>query len=154
MSKNSWCYVKEQDYKTAESLIHDLVDVVSKNGALLLNIGPRADGTIPEPEQEILREIGRWLAVNGEAVYGTRPWRVYGEGPTEVPEGAFTDTSRAAFTADDFRFTQKDGVIYAICLARPQTRGAHPRAGAGSEGPSVRSVESAGACRRTGVAPG
>ena len=94
VSKNSWCYVKEQDYKTAESLIHDLVDVVSKNGALLLNIGPRADGTIPEPEQEILREIGRWLAVNGEAIYGTRPWRVYGEGPTEVPEGAFTDTDQ------------------------------------------------------------
>lgn len=117
VSKNSWCYVQEQDYKTPESLIHDLIDVVSKNGALLLNIGPRADGTIPEPEQEILREIGRWLAVNGEAIYGTRPWRVFGEGPTEVPEGAFTDTNRAAFTAEDFRFTQKDGAIYAICLA-------------------------------------
>jgi alpha-L-fucosidase len=120
VSKNSWSYVVEQDYKTAESLIHDLVDVVSKNGALLLNIGPRADGTIPEPEQEILRTIGRWLAVNGEAIYGTRPWRIYGEGPTEVPEGAFTDTARAPFTAEDFRFTQKDGAIYAVCLARPQ----------------------------------
>lgn len=120
VSKNSWCYVAEQDYKTAESLIHDLVDVVSKNGALLLNIGPRPDGTIPEPEQEILREIGGWLAVNGEAIYGTRPWRQYGEGPTEVPEGAFTDTDRAPFTAEDFRFTHKDGAIYAICLAQPR----------------------------------
>ena len=119
VSKNSWSYVVPQDYKTAESLIQDLVDVVSKNGALLLNIGPRADGTIPEPEQAILREIGAWLAVNGEAIYGTRPWRVYGEGPTEVSEGAFTDTKRAAFTAADFRFTTKGNTLYAICLAWP-----------------------------------
>jgi alpha-L-fucosidase len=119
VAKNSWSYTMDQDYKTAESLIHDLIDVVSKNGALLLNIGPRADGTIPEAEQEILREIGRWLRVNGDAIYGTRPWRVFGEGPTEVPEGAFTDTTRAAFTANDFRFTQKASAIYAICLAAP-----------------------------------
>jgi alpha-L-fucosidase len=119
VAKNSWSYVVPQDYKTAESLVQDLVDVVSKNGALLLNIGPRADGTIPEPEQEILREIGRWLAVNGEAIYGTRPWRIYGEGPTEVVEGAFTDTQRAPFTAADFRFTTKGDVLYAICLAWP-----------------------------------
>jgi alpha-L-fucosidase len=119
VSKNSWGYIAQQEYKTAESLIHDLVDVVSKNGALLLNVGPRADGTIPEPEQEILREIGRWLAVNGEAIYGTRPWHTFGEGPTEVPEGAFTDTDRAGFTAEDFRFTQTDGVLYAVCLAWP-----------------------------------
>ena len=144
VSKNSWCYVKEQDYKTAESLIHDLVDVVSKNGALLLNIGPRADGTIPEPEQEILREIGRWLAVNGEAIYGARPWRVYGEGPTEVPEGAFTDTHRAAFTAKDIRFTQKDGAIYAICLARPQSEAHIQALAAGNGAPSVRSVNMLG----------
>ncbi|MBK8048081.1 MAG: alpha-L-fucosidase [Anaerolineales bacterium] len=119
VSKNSWCFVENQDYKTATSLIQDLVDVVSKNGALLLNIGPRPDGVIPEPEQAILLEIGRWLAVNGDAIYGTRPWRVYGEGPTEVPEGAFTDTNRAAFTARDFRFTTKGNELYAICLDWP-----------------------------------
>ena len=76
ISKNSWGYVLEQDYKTARDLIGDLIDVVSKNGALLLNIGPRPDGTIPEPEQEILRGIGRWLKTNGEAIYGTRPFSV------------------------------------------------------------------------------
>ena len=121
ISKNSWGYVKNQNYKTAASLIHDLVDIVSKNGALLLNIGPRPDGTIPEPEQEILREIGRWLAVNGEAVYGTRPWKVFGEGPTEVVEGSFKDTQRPAFTSQDIRFTTKGDTLYAIVLAVPNS---------------------------------
>jgi alpha-L-fucosidase len=120
VSKNSWGYVEDQDYKTPESLIHDLADIVSKNGALLLNIGPRPDGTIPEPEQEILLEIGRWLEVNGEAIYGTRPWKVYGEGPTEVFEGPFQDTRRTGFTARDVRFTAKGDVLYAIVLGWPE----------------------------------
>jgi alpha-L-fucosidase len=120
VSKNSWGYVEDQDYKTPESLIHDLADIVSKNGALLLNIGPRPDGTIPEPEQEILLEIGRWLEVNGEAIYGTRPWKVYGEGPTEVFEGPFQDTRRTGFTARDVRFTTKGDVLYAIVLGWPE----------------------------------
>jgi alpha-L-fucosidase len=102
-------------------LIQDLIDVVSKNGALLLNIGPRADGTIPEPEQAILRTIGRWLAINGEAIYSTRPWKIYGEGPTEVAAGAFTDTQRAPFTSADIRFTCKANTLYALFLARPDT---------------------------------
>jgi alpha-L-fucosidase len=119
ISKNSWGYVLEQDYKTAGSIICDLVDIVSKNGALLLNIGPRPDGTIPEEEQAILREIGGWLRLNGEAIYATRPWSVYGEGPTRVKEGSFTDTKREAYTAHDIRFTCKDSGLYAIVLNRP-----------------------------------
>jgi len=93
---------------------------VSKNGCLLLNIGPRADGSIPEPEQAILREIGGWLAANGEAIYGTRPWTLFGEGPTEVTEGAFTDTQRSAFTAQDLRFTTQGETLYAIAMAWPE----------------------------------
>jgi alpha-L-fucosidase len=119
VSKNSWGYIKDQDYKTAGDIIGDLVDIVSKNGALLLNIGPRPDGTIPEPEQVMLREIGGWLAVNGEAIYGTRPWQLFGEGPTEIGEGSFIDTQRTAFTGQDIRFTTKDNALYAICLAWP-----------------------------------
>ena len=119
VSKNSWGYVNNQDYKTAGSIVGDLVDIVSKNGALLLNIGPRPDGTIPEPEEAMLRDIGRWLAVNGEAIYGTRPWTTFGEGPTEVNEGQFTDTKRQAFTSQDIRFTTKGNVLYAICLDWP-----------------------------------
>jgi alpha-L-fucosidase len=120
-SKNSWGYVKNQEYKRAGSIIGDLVDIVSKNGALLLNIGPRPDGTIPDEEQELLLEIGRWMAVNGEAIYDSRPWRVYGEGPTRVLEGSFTDTNRNAFSGDDIRFTTRGDTLYAIVLAWPKT---------------------------------
>jgi alpha-L-fucosidase len=127
VAKNSWGYTEDNAYKAPADLIGDLVDIVAKNGALLLNIGPRADGTIPEEDAAILREIGAWLRVNGEAVYGTRPWRVYGEGPTEIPEGAFTDTRRAGFTPRDIRFTRRtatdQGVerttLYATALAVP-----------------------------------
>lgn len=119
VAKNSWGYVANQDYKTAGDIIGDLIDIVSKNGALLLNIGPRPDGTIPEPEQALLHEIGQWLRVNGEAIYNTRPWKVFGEGPTEVVEGSFNDIKRNAFTAQDFRFTQNGDCLYAISLAKP-----------------------------------
>lgn len=121
VGKNSWCYVKNPDYKTSTSLIHDLVDIVSKNGALLLYIGPRPDGTIPEGDGQILLDIGRWLAINGEAIYGTRPWNIFGEGPTEVIDGAFQDTKRAEFTSRDVRLTTKGETLYAIILDWPES---------------------------------
>lgn len=121
VSKTSWGYVTNHDYKTVDSLVDDLVDIVSKNGCLLLNIGPRPDGTIPEVEQQMLREIGQWLGANGEAIYGTRPWRIFGEGPTAVIEGPFADTKRKAFTAEDIRFTRKGDTLYAIALAWPDS---------------------------------
>ena len=120
VSKNSWGYIENHDYKTAGSIVTDLVDIVSKNGALLLNIGPRADGSIPEPEQAMLLETGQWLQVNGEAIFGTRPWKVFGEGPTEVVSGSFSDTKRAAFTAEDIRFTRQGDTLYAIALGWPE----------------------------------
>lgn len=119
VAKNSWGYIDGLDYKKAGDVIGDLVDVVSKNGALLLNIGPRPDGSIPDGDIQILRDIGQWLTVNGEAIYDTRPAKVYGEGPTEVSEGAFTDTHRQSFTGEDLRFTTKENVLYAIALAWP-----------------------------------
>jgi alpha-L-fucosidase len=122
VSKTSWGYVSNHEYKTVDSIVDDLVDVVSKNGSLLLNIGPRPDGTIPEPEEKMLREIGRWLSVNGEAIYGTRPFGVYGEGPTAVLEGPFSDTKRKPFTPADIRFTTRDGKLYAIVLDWPADR--------------------------------
>jgi alpha-L-fucosidase len=119
VSKNSWGYVTNQDYKASDAIVDDLIDIVSKNGSLLLNIGPKPDGTIPEPEQRMLREIGQWLGANGEAIYGTRPWTIFGEGPTAVIEGPFADTRRKPFTAEDIRFTKKGDTIYAIALAWP-----------------------------------
>ena len=94
VSRNSWGYIDGHDYKPVTSKPHDLVDIVSKHGAVLLKIGPRADGTIPEAEVSMLRHLGAWLAVNGKAVYGTRPWKVFGEGPTDVVGGSCNDTKR------------------------------------------------------------
>ena len=121
VSKNSWGYVTNHQFKDVDTIVDDLVDIVSKNGTLLLNIGPRADGTIPEHEQEMLRCIGGWLKINGEAIYGTRPWRKFGEGPTAVVAGSFADVKRAAFTGEDIRFTTKDDTLYAIALAWPES---------------------------------
>ncbi len=120
VSTNSWGYVQEQRYKSATSIIGDLVDIVSKNGALLLNVGPQPDGTIPEPEQALLLDIGHWLALNGEAIYATRPWKVFGEGPTQVVAGSFNDTKREPFTAADVRYTTRGTTLYAILLGWPE----------------------------------
>ncbi len=115
----SWGYINDEKFRTADSLVDDLIDIVSKNGALLLNIGPRPDGTIPEEVQNILLAIGRWLSVNGEAIYGTRPFEVYGEGPTEVLAGGFTDAKSQPFTGQDIRYTTKGKTLYAIALDWP-----------------------------------
>lgn len=117
VSTTSWSYVEGQHRKRAIDLIGDLMDIVSKNGALLLNIGPKADGTISDEETTLLESMGAWLAVNGEAVYGTRPWIVSGEGPTTVADGGFTDTQRQEFTDHDIRFTTARGDLYATVLA-------------------------------------
>ncbi|HVM74625.1 MAG TPA: alpha-L-fucosidase [Candidatus Saccharimonadales bacterium] len=119
VSNKSWGYIENDTFKSPEFIVHQLVDIVSKNGNLLLNIGPRSDGTIPEPVQQVLRAIGGWLKVNGEAIYGTRPWRIYGEGPTKVIEGSFHDEDTRPYTAEDFRFTTKGNVLYAIELGWP-----------------------------------
>ncbi|MCW0403803.1 alpha-L-fucosidase [Xanthomonas sacchari] len=119
VSNASWGYVENDTYKTPTFIIHMLVDVVSKNGNLMLNIGPRADGSIPDTERAILLSIGKWLKTNGEAIYDSTPWRSYGEGPTEVVGGTFQDTKTKPYTPEDFRFTTGHGALYAIELGWP-----------------------------------
>jgi len=119
VSNKSWGYIKDDTFKSPEFVVHQLIDIVSKNGNLLLNIGPRSDGTIPDEVQQVLLDVGAWLNVNGEAIYGTRPWRIYGEGPTKVAAGSFHDTDTTRYTAEDFRFTTKGNVLYAIGLDWP-----------------------------------
>lgn len=114
VSKRSWGYIKDNEFKEPSQLICDFIDIVSKNGSMLLNIGPAPDGTIVKEEADILREIGRWLSVNGEGIYGTTYWKKFGEGEVNVEEGFFKDNDNKGYTEKDFRFTYKDGCIYAF----------------------------------------
>ncbi|MDB5692427.1 MAG: alpha-L-fucosidase [Alphaproteobacteria bacterium] len=107
-------------YKSAKLVVQRLCDVVSKNGNLLLSIPVRGSGAIDEDEEQILADLARWFAANGEAIYGTRPWRVYGEGPTRPKSGFMNESEAPPFTSADIRFTAKDGVLNAALLDWPE----------------------------------
>ena len=119
ISNRSWGYLEHDEFKSPEFIVHQLIDIVSKNGNLLLNIGPRPDGTIPDEVQNTLLDVGAWLKQNGEAIYDTTPWKIYGEGPTKVLPGFGHDVDTKPYTPQDFRFTQKGITLYAIEMAWP-----------------------------------
>jgi alpha-L-fucosidase len=116
VSPSTWCYVQGIGYFTTQQLLHSFIDRISKGGTMLLNIAPMADGTIPSQQQSILLGFGDWLGRFGEAIYSTRAWSVYGEGPTQMGGGAFTGDK--AGTPQDIRFTrsQDNTVLYATAL--------------------------------------
>jgi alpha-L-fucosidase len=120
IGNNSWGYAAGNTFKDARYVITNLIDIVSKNGNLLLNIGPRSDGTITDEETTVLLQTGKWLEMNGEAIYGSRPWILFGEGPTESASGSFADQKKP-FTAEDIRFTTKPGLLYLITLGLPKS---------------------------------
>jgi|GEM_PF-194858 len=120
VSSSSWGYTENQQYKTPDRLVDDLVDIVSKNGCLLLNVGPRPDGTIPQEDQAILKAIGGWLKINGESIYNTTHWKVFGEGPTGVSTGHISEKNDKRFTSEDLRFTWHEGTLYVTGLAWPE----------------------------------
>ena len=111
----NWFYDVHYPYKHPDQIIEMLVDIISKNGVMLLNILQRPDGTIDDEADFILEKIGEWFAVCGEAVYGTRPWRVYSEGDTFVQIEGFRE-DKTSWTRNDFRFVQKDGTVYAFLM--------------------------------------
>ncbi len=117
IGNKSWGFTDDNTFKTPQYVITNLIDIVSKNGNLLLNIGPRSDGTITDEETNVLLGTGKWLAINGEAIYGTRPWKLFGEGPTESASGEFKD--QKTYISKDIRFTTKGDTLYAITLALP-----------------------------------
>ncbi|MBN1863972.1 MAG: alpha-L-fucosidase [Victivallales bacterium] len=125
ISTGSWCYTQNLKIKTVEKVVHALIDTVSKNGVVLLNISPKADGTIPDDQRQVLLQLGDWMRINGEGIYDTRPWDVYGEGPTKEPQGGFSEAGKflkIEYSAKDMRYTQsKDHkTLYIIPLGWPK----------------------------------
>ena len=124
VSRSSWCWTEGHVYKSVNELLGELLDIVSKNGNLLLNIGPKPDGTIAEEEVAILEAIGAWLSIYGEAVYGTVPYAVPGEGPLQIKGGSFVDGDESVFSSDDHRFAVRNDVtgsyLYASTVSWPE----------------------------------
>jgi alpha-L-fucosidase len=129
----SWHYKRsrfeQHQYKTAPQVVRMLIDIVSKNGNLMLSIPVRGEGTIDEDEVSILTSLAQWMGRNSEGIYGTRPWKIYGEGPTQPPARGQTTQN---YTSRDIRFTTKGDTLYAFILEWPESRAAAIKSLAGN----------------------
>ncbi|MBP8259243.1 MAG: alpha-L-fucosidase [Verrucomicrobia bacterium] len=137
-------------YKSAATVITMLIDIVSKNGNLLLSVPLRGDGTLDEDEIQLLESLGRWMAVNGEGIFGTRPWKVFGEGgPLAEASASFNERTRRSPTADDIRYTVRGDTLYAFCLGLPARDVRMPSLGSGRDGSGrIESVQLLGSTQK------
>lgn len=122
ISKGSWCYTENLEIKESADVLHVLIDIVSKNGVLLLNVSPKADGSIPDNQKQVLLDMGAWLDAYGESIYDTRPWYTFGEGPTKEPEGHFDNHQeflKIKYSWKDVRYTTSGNLVYATLLGWP-----------------------------------
>lgn len=144
-SNGDWFHSEHDRYKSPAQVLTMLCDIVSKNGCMLLNVVQRADGTLVPESDQLLTEMAAWMKVNAEAIHGTRPWKVFGEGPTTAAAGAFQENT--AYTPQDIRFTTKGEALYALTLGEPKgtVKIASLRRGGPHEARAVRRVELVGA---------
>jgi alpha-L-fucosidase len=138
-SMGDWFYSDGFKYKTTAEVVHLLADIVSKNGNLLLNVVLYADGSLPPESRQFLDEMAAWMAVNGEAIHGTRPWQIFGEGPTVPAAGHFKEDT--IYTPQDIRFTTKGGQLYALVLGWPPEGWVVVRSLAKTGDPAVNQIE-------------
>ena len=133
----NWHYKRDIEYKTPKQVIDLLCDIVSRNGNLMLNFPLPNSGELDAKELKILDEITRWMAVNSEGIYSTRPWKIFGDGPgtkiAAVPDQRFNENSRKDLTADDVRFTTKGNALYAFVMGWPGKEASIPGARPGRE---------------------
>lgn len=137
ISWKSWGYIENDRFKSATEILQTLADVVSKNGNLLLNVGPKPDGTLPEEATETFRQIAGWMSVNAEAIFGTQPWKIFGEGAVAPKTGSFGESQRIVYTSGDVRFTKKRNTLYAILMGWPDREARIQSLGAGSSAEPV-----------------
>ncbi|KXX70557.1 alpha-L-fucosidase [Flammeovirga sp. SJP92] len=121
-SPGTWFYRSNAKFVSSDELVDILIDIVAKNGNMLLNVPPNPDGTIPVEMENLLVDMGEWLAVNGDAIYGTRPWTIFGEGPTRLPAGGHKiERKKIRYKETDIRFTKKsNSEFYALVMDTPK----------------------------------